>query len=123
MFEDIYSIYLYIEPGETVKQFSILKHDVEGSDQDKAKFLQENAKKDFSMDLKRFSVKDTYKMKYLTYTKIRNLFINGMHIPLFETGFKYFKSLNRNPLCSLTCVVDGKVVVEGKAVGQLNQEN
>ncbi len=105
--ETILNIYLVIE-NNFIVSFKAKAYEQEGSDEDKIKFLKENARKDFdsaySFDAPRNKKGDL--MKYSRFAKFEK---QGMQFTFFEEIFDRFK-MPQNPLVCVTPVLDGKIL-------------
>ncbi len=105
MKEIILNIYLIIENGE-VTNFKALSYDREGSDEEKIRFLKDNAEADFTK-ADDFDAPCDNKGNLMSYNRFSKLEKQGMHFTLFERIFKTF-NVPENPLICVTPIVDGE---------------
>lgn len=107
MNETILNIYLVIEKGN-VTSFRAKSYSMEGSDNEKIKFLKSRVKEDFNFS-EIFNAPQNKKQNFMPYSKFAKLESQGMQYQLFEEIFYKFQ-VPQNPLICVTPVVDGIVL-------------
>ncbi len=107
MDEVILNIYLVINGGY-VDEFRATAYNVEGTDEEKIKFLKSKARGDFDSSYK-FNAPINRLGKYMKYYKFAKLEKRGRQFELFEEIFTEF-DVPQNPLICVTPVVDGKII-------------
>ncbi len=105
--ETILNIYLVID-NNLVVTFKAKAYEKEGSDEDKIKFLKENARKDFSTAYS-FDAPRNKKGELMKYSHFAKFEKQGMQFRLFEDIFEKF-NLPHNPLVCVTPVVNGEIL-------------
>ncbi|MFA3783134.1 hypothetical protein ABRY23_08735 [Melioribacteraceae bacterium 4301-Me] len=105
MIETIVNIFLVIEHGFVVS-FRAKSYRIDGSDEEKIKFLKRKAKEDFENAMI-FDAPINSKGQFMKYSKFAKLENEGMQYQLFEEIFQKF-GLPQNPLICVTPIVDGK---------------
>jgi hypothetical protein len=104
--ETILNIFLIID-NDFVRAFKAKAYEMDGSDEDKIKFLKERAKEDFDSSFQ-FDAPRNKKGVFMTYKKFSKVEAQGMQYQLFEEIFEKFK-VPEKPLICVTPVVNGEV--------------
>ncbi len=107
MLETILNIYLIIENGYVV-EFRAIDYSLEGSEDEKIKFLKSRAKEDYQIS-QRFNSPRNSAGQFMKYSKFSKLESQGMQFQLFEDIFREY-NVPQNPLICVTPVVDGIVL-------------
>lgn len=105
--EIILNIYIIIEEGN-VNSFRAKSYSIEGSDDEKIKFLKSRVKGDFNFS-EIFNAPQNKKQNFMPYSKFAKLESQGMQYQLFEEIFYKFQ-VQQNPIICVTPVVDGIIL-------------
>jgi hypothetical protein len=109
MKEIILNIYLVINDG-IVSEFRAKSYTIDGSDEEKIKFLKLKAEGDF-LSAEIFESPHDKNGRKITYNKFYKFEKQGLHFRFFENVFDYFNA-PQTPLVCVTPVVDGKILAE-----------
>ncbi len=116
MKEPVFNLFVYIESDE-IAELGIVKHLLEGTDNQKLTFLTENVPLDCRAAT-RFAVPSRYLLSYaepeppsLRYETFKSMMLVGQHIDLFEDAFQVLEA-PQSPLVCVTPVVNGEPQIE-----------
>ena len=104
--ETILNIYLIIY-NDHVTAFKAKSYQMEGSDEEKIKFLKEYAKKDLKTSF-HFDAPQNKSGEFMSYKKFSKIESQGLQYKLFEEIFEKFR-VPEKPLICVTPVVNGEV--------------
>ena len=104
--ETILNIFLIID-NDVVTAFKAKSYQMEGSDEDKIKFLKERAKEDLSTSF-HFNSPQNKSGEFMSYKKFSKIESQGLQYKLFEEIFEKFR-VPEKPLICVTPVVNGEV--------------
>ncbi|MCX6168576.1 MAG: hypothetical protein NTX65_04500 [Ignavibacteriales bacterium] len=106
MQETILNIYLIIDKN-IVTAYKCKAYQQDGSDEEKIKFLKEQAKEDFSNSY-HFDAPQNKRGEFMSYKKFSKIESQGLQYKLFEEIFEKFH-VPEKPMVCVTPVVDGDV--------------
>ena len=104
--ETILNIFLIID-NDVVTAFKAKSYQMEGSDEDKIKFLKERAKEDLGTSF-HFNAPQNKRGDFMSYKKFSKIESQGLQYKLFEEIFEKFR-VPEKPLICVTPVVNGEV--------------
>ena len=104
--ETILNIYLIIN-NNVVTAFKAKPYQMEGSDEEKIKFLKEHAKEDLTTSF-HFSAPQNKSGEFMSYKKFSKIESQGLQYKLFEEIFEKLH-VPEKPLICVTPVVNGEV--------------
>jgi hypothetical protein len=106
LIETILNIFLIVDKN-FVTAFKAKAYEQDGSDEEKIKFLKEQAKVDFASAYL-FDAPQNKSGEFMSYKKFSKIESQGLQYKLFEEIFEKFK-VPEKPLICVTPVVDGEV--------------
>lgn len=116
MKELIFNIFLYVDDN-IINKIGVVCHNIEGTDDEKISFLQQNAERDFK-DARRHSLPNIFRLKIkgkiynaLNYDRYREMSYNGTSGVLFEEIYKEYNPSSA-PLVCITMIADGQVKID-----------
>lgn len=116
MEETVFNLFVYVE-GDYVTELGVVRHRIEGTDDQKLALLQAHVLSDSRAAL-RLAIPPRHLISYtdgeppsLQYATFRNMMLVGQHLDLFEDAFEGMAA-SESPLVCVTPVVDGEPRIE-----------
>jgi hypothetical protein len=104
---------------DVITEVGCVKHDVQGSNEEKIQFLQQHVESDFA-NAKKFELPDNFTTKSdgvtrkaIDYGIYKDLYNEGHGLLIFEKAFQHFYA-SANPLIVVTPVKNGQIYFEGR---------